>query len=480
MSLIDLTRSTPTVCPGSLATKPAVLGCGVKELERRILTRDAVVAVVGLGYVGIPLAVAYAEAGFRVVGIDTDARRVKAIGNGHSPVEDMSDLRLAALAGTLSALYEPRPDGSDSPGMLVATSDYDHLRAVDAVIICVPTPLSEAKEPDISYITAVTAEIARHLRPGVLVVLESTTYPGTTEEVMLPMLEGQGDGLTAGHDFFLAFSPERIDPGRTDYDVRNTPKVVGGLTPTCLQVASMLYGTVVDKVVPVSQPKVAELVKLLENTFRNVNIGLVNELAMWCDRLGVDVWEVIDAAATKPFGFMPFKPGPGLGGHCIPVDPHYLEWKLRMLDHPARFIQLAAEVNGSMPRHVEGKIAHALNENEKSVRRARVLILGVAYKPNISDVRESPALELIHLLLAKGADVSFSDPHVAEIRVGETRLVATPLTDDTLGQSDCVVIITDHNGFDWNQVVSHSRTIVDTRNATARATVSGRARVYKL
>jgi UDP-N-acetyl-D-glucosamine dehydrogenase len=364
-----------------------------RELRRRIESRDAVIAIIGLGYVGLPLAVSYAEAGFRVVGIDLDGRRVEGLRDGISPVEDIPDVRLAPIVAPLPELYAPRPHNGDQPaGFLAATSDFDVLSIADAVIICVPTPLSHTKDPDVSYIMAAADQIARRLHPGMLVVLESTTYPGTTEELVLPLLENPQavlrrrhddrrqsprSPLVVGRDFFLAFSPERIDPGRRDHTIQTTPKVVGGTTPTCLSLATALYGSIVNHVVQVSNPKAAEMVKLLENTFRSVNIGLVNELAMWCDKLDVDVWEVIEAAATKPFGVMPFRPGPGLGGHCIPIDPLYLAWKLRSLDYPARFITLASEINMSMPHHVLAKVATALNDDAKAVRGSRVLVLGV-------------------------------------------------------------------------------------------------------
>jgi UDP-N-acetyl-D-glucosamine dehydrogenase len=489
MTLIDLTDSLAheaLIIPASSAGS---------ELYSRIVTTEAVIAVVGLGYVGIPLAVAYAEAGFRVVGIDLDSRRVGVIRNGKSPVEDITDDRIAQLSVSMPELFARRNYENERAGLLYATSDFDLLASADVVIICVPTPVSHAKDPDISCIQAVTEEIAHRLRPGMLVVLESTTYPGTTEEVMLPLLEhpaavglyrGGNSAATprssfvVGRDFFLAFSPERIDPGRTDFDVRTTPKVVGGTTPACLHLATTLYGIIVDKVVPVSQTKVAELVKLLENTFRCVNIGLVNELAKWCDHLGVDVWEVVEAAATKPFGFMSFRPGPGLGGHCIPVDPHYLAWKLRELGQPAQFIQLAAEINESMPGHIMNKVRNALNADAKSVKNAQVLVLGVAYKPNIGDVRESPALDLIRLLLADGAVVSFSDPHVSEITVNGITLSGVPMNDETLRNSDCVVIETNHDAFQWDQVARECHVIVDTRNAMSQVADLGRARIIKL
>lgn len=489
MTLID-TTGFPTA--GTLQIPASSAG---SELYSRIVTTQAVIAVVGLGYVGIPLAVSYAEAGFRVVGIDSDPRRVAVIRSGHSPVEDITHERIGRLSVSMPELFTHRDYDPEGAGLFYATSDYDLISSADVVIICVPTPVSHAKDPDISCIRAVTTEIALRLRPGMLVVLESTTYPGTTEEVMLPLLEhpaaaglhrsgGATDtprsSFVVGRDFFLAFSPERIDPGRTDFTVRTTPKVVGGTTPACLHLATTLYGIIVDKVVPVSQTKVAELVKLLENTFRCVNIGLVNELAKWCDHLGVDVWEVVEAAATKPFGFMSFRPGPGLGGHCIPVDPHYLAWKLRELGQPAQFIQLAAEINESMPRHVMDKVRVALNEDAKSVKNSRVLVLGVAYKPNIGDVRESPALDLIRLLLSDGAIVSFCDPYVSEITIDGITLSCDPMDPEILRNADCVVIETDHGAFHWDMVARESRVVVDTRNAMSNVADLGRVRIIKL
>ncbi len=467
-----------------------------KELRRRIESRDAIVAVIGLGYVGLPLAVSYAEAGFRVVGIDLDARRVEGLREGISPVEDIPDVRLAPIVAPVPELYAPRPhNGDPMAGFLAATSDFDVLSIVDAVIICVPTPLSHTKDPDVSYIMAATDQIARRLHPGMLVVLESTTYPGTTEELVLPLLENPQavlrrrhddqrqsprSPLVVGRDFFLAFSPERIDPGRRDHTIHTTPKVVGGTTPTCLSLATALYGSIVNHVVQVSNPKAAEMVKLLENTFRSVNIGLVNELAMWCDKLDIDVWEVIDAAATKPFGFMPFRPGPGLGGHCIPIDPLYLAWKLRSLDYPARFITLASEINMSMPHHVLAKIATALNDDAKAVRGSRVLVLGVAYKGDISDVRESPALDLIKLLIESGANLAYHDPYVPAVKVNGATIRSVDLTDAELAAADCVVIETNHSIFDWDHIGACTRNIVDTRNAMASVNGEPRARVVKL
>jgi len=427
-----------------------------EALLNRIEHREAVVAVIGLGYVGLPLAVAFAEAGFPVVGVDVDPQKVEAIGRGEPYVQDVPSEPLGHLVAA----------------GLRATTDYDVLREADAAIICVPTPLSKTKDPDLSYIVAAADAVAQRLHRGMLVVLESTTYPGTTEELILPRLQAaQGQALEVGRDFFLAFSPERIDPGRKDWTVRNTPKVIGGMTPACLRVARALYGSAIERVVPVSSPRAAEMVKLLENTFRAVNIALVNEVALMCDRLGLDVWEVIDAAATKPFGFMPFYPGPGLGGHCIPIDPHYLAWKLKTLNYNARFIQLAEEVNFGMPQVVLGKIADALNEDGKPLRGARILLLGVAYKADVGDVRESPALDLLHLLRAKGADVAYHDPYVPSVVLdgapeGPVRLECAPLERQTLQWSDCVVIVTPHSTYDWAWVVENSRLVVDTRNAT--------------
>lgn len=440
-----------------------------ETLLRRIEGREAVVAVIGLGYVGLPLAVAFAEAGFPVVGVDIDVCKVEAVNRGESYVQDVPSETLVGLVAK----------------GLRATADYDVLREADAVILCVPTPLSKTRDPDLSYIVAAADAVAQRLHRGMLVVLESTTYPGTTEELILPRLAtANGESLRVGQDFFLAFSPERIDPGRKDWTVRNTPKVIGGMTRECLRVARALYESAIERVVPVSSPRAAEMVKLLENTFRAVNIALVNEVALMCDRLGLDVWEVIEAAATKPFGFMPFYPGPGLGGHCIPIDPHYLAWKLKTLNYNARFIQLAEEVNFGMPQVVLGKIADALNEEGKPLRGARVLLLGVAYKADVGDVRESPALDLLHLLRAKGADVAYHDPYVPSVVLdgapeGPVRLDRAPLERQTLQWSDCVVIVTPHSTYDWAWVVENSRLVVDTRNATKGLRVNP-GRIVKL
>lgn len=418
-----------------------------EKLIGKFADRSAKVGVVGMGYVGLPLAVAFAEVGFEVIGVDVDERKVACLQRGESYIEDVPSSVLAPLVAS---------------GHLRASADYAALAAVDAISICVPTPLRKTKDPDISYIIHAAEEIGR-LGNGRLIVLESTTYPGTTDEIILPRLTGSGEQV--GRDFFLAFSPERIDPGRTDFTMYTTPKVIGGTTPDCLEVALALYSTVVQHPAPVSSTASAEMVKLLENTFRAVNIGLVNEVALMCDKLGLDVWEVIDAAATKPYGFMKFTPGPGLGGHCIPIDPHYLSWKLKTLNYTARFIELAAEVNGFMPEYVVGKVVDALNSLRKAVNGSRILILGVAYKPNVSDVRESPALDIIHLLQERGADVMFCDPFVPDLAHEGFALNAMELSKDVLVSADCVVIVTNHAAFDWQKVSKHARLIVDTRNA---------------
>lgn len=433
-----------------------------QQLLDRLNNREALVAVVGLGYVGLPLAVELAEAGFDVIGLDVDAAKVEQLNEGTSYIPDIPTARVAPLAAA---------------GKLRATTDYADLRPADAISICVPTPLRKTKDPDMSYIIQSVDAIAEISHSGLLVVLESTTYPGTTEEIIVPRLVN--NGFVVGEDVFVAFSPERIDPGNATFGVRNTPKVVGGVTPACTEVVAALYATAVDEVVPVSSPMVAEMVKLLENTFRAVNIGLVNEMALMCDRLGIDVWEVINAASTKPYGFMPFYPGPGLGGHCIPVDPHYLSWKLKALNYTARFIELASEVNTSMPLYVLDKVIDALNDEGKAVRGSRVVVLGVAFKRNIDDVRESPAIDVITLLQERGASVVYHDPYVPHLRLHTSaRLDGVPYSDALLSSADCVVIITDHDSFDWQHVVDHSRLIVDTRNATGR--VRGAARVVAL
>lgn len=419
-----------------------------QDLLKKLQQQTATIGIIGLGYVGLPLAVEFAEAGFSVIGLDVQQEKVDQINAASSYIADIPTARLAPLV---------------TSGCLKATSSYEDLREVDAISICVPTPLRKTRDPDMSYIIQASQSISTICHAGMLIVLESTTYPGTTEEIILPEItKGQ---LTVGEDVFIAFSPERIDPGNAHYMVRNTPKVVGGVTPHCTEIAAALYSHAIDTVVPVSSPSTAEMVKLLENTFRAVNIGLVNEMALMCDKLGVDVWEVINAAATKPFGFMPFYPGPGLGGHCIPVDPHYLSWKLKTLNYTARFIELASEINTSMPLYVLDKITDALNDQERSVRGANVVVLGVAYKGDVDDVRESPALDIISLLRQKGAQVSFHDPFVASIGLEEgVRMVSTAYSTILLAEADCVVIVTNHTSFDWDEIGQHSKVIVDTRN----------------
>ena len=427
-----------------------------EDLRERIETRRARVGVMGLGYVGLPLVVEFGRVGFHVLGLDVTKEKVESVNRGESYVGDVATSVLSDLVRS---------------GRVEATTDFDRLSEVDAVSICVPTPLSKTKDPDMTFVEAATNEIAKRLRPGMLVVLESTTYPGTTEQLILPLLSKSG--LVVGRDFFLAFSPERVDPGNPKYGTRNTPKVVGGTTPACTELVQALYSSAIENVHPVTSTAAAEMVKLLENTFRSVNIGLVNEIAIMCQKLKLDVWEVIDAAATKPFGFMPFYPGPGLGGHCIPIDPLYLSWKLRTLNYKARFIELAAEVNTAMPDHVVERVAHALNDRERSVKGSTILVLGVAYKRDIEDVRESPALDVIKLLQERGARVSYHDPHVPELRGHATGWAdgaarSVDLTDDRLRAADCVVITTDHSSFDYDRICRNAKLVVDTRNATKR------------
>jgi UDP-N-acetyl-D-glucosamine dehydrogenase len=425
------------------------------RLFARLQSREARVGVVGLGYVGLPLAVEFARSGLTAVGIDLDSQKVAAIQRGDSYIPDVSaaDVRELVAAGRLSA-----------------TTDFSVVATLDTVNICVPTPLRKTKDPDMSYIVSAVEAIARYLRPGTLVILESTTYPGTTEEVVQPLLER--DGLKAGQSFFLAFSPERVDPGNGTFTTRNVPKVVGGTTPTCSELARTLYGAAIEAVVPVSSPRVAEMVKLLENTFRAVNIGLVNELALMCDKLGIDVWEVIEAAKTKPFGFMPFYPGPGLGGHCIPIDPFYLSWKAKQSGFEPRFIELAGHVNAAMPHFVVDKIAAALNVVRKPLNGSRVLVAGIAYKRNIDDIRESPALDVMALLHARGARLCYSDPFVPTLSArswaGAYELESSAMNASTLADTDCVVIVTDHGVVDYEAIAAAAPLVVDTRNAIKR------------
>src|SRR5579884_203148 len=419
------------------------------HLSDLITHRRAKVAVIGLGYVGVPLASELASTGYQVTGFDIDGNRVASLNAGMCYIPDVDAVALR------SHVLE---------GRFRATARFAELEDADVIIICVPTPLSKTRDPDISSIVEASRRVAATLRSGQLVILESTTYPGTTEDLLLPMLAETG--LRLGQDFFVAFSSERVDPGNPNFKIRNTPKVVGGVTRECLRLASALYSAIADTVVPVSSPAVAELSKLLENTFRAVNIGLANEVAQMANVLGVDAWEVIDAAATKPFGFMPFYPGPGLGGHCIPVDPHYLAWKLRSLNYRARFIELASEVNGEMPKLVLDLNVTALNEHEKCLNRSSVLVLGAAYKPNVGDLRESPALDLMTLLKERHAKVSYVDPHIPSLRLGSDTISGLALTEETLQEADCVVIVTAHSGVDYAWVVDNASLIVDTRNVT--------------
>lgn len=418
-----------------------------QELARKIQEHRQTSGIVGLGYVGFPLAVEYAARGCSVVGFDISAEKVSTINRGESYIQDVSSATSAPLVAA---------------GKLRATTDFSEIAAVDTINICVPTPLRKTKDPDMSYVVAATEEISKYLHPGMLVILESTTYPGTTEELLLPILERSG--LRCGEDFFLCFSPERIDPGNVQFQTRNIPKVVGGVTEACTELGRLLYEQALDRVVPVSSTRVAEMVKLLENTFRMINIGMVNELAIMCGRMGINVWEVIDAAATKPFGFMPFYPGPGLGGHCIPIDPFYLSWKSKQAGSEARFIELAGQINAEMPRHVVTTVQDALNREGKAIKGATIHILGVSYKKNIDDVRESPALDIIHLLHTKGAQLSYSDPYVPGVEhegIGLQSVEAIAASE----AADCVVIVTDHEAFDYDALLRHAKLIVDTRNA---------------
>jgi UDP-N-acetyl-D-glucosamine dehydrogenase len=420
-------------------------------LIKKAESREALFGVIGLGYVGLPLAVELVHAGYRVIGFDVSERVVVGLSAGRSHVKDVSE---AQVGGLLSS------------GRFTATTDGARLGEADAISICVPTPLSKFKDPDVSYIVAATETVKKVLRPGQAIILESTTYPGTTREIMLPALESTG--LKVGKDFFLAFSPERVDPGNPVYQTKNTPKVVGGITEDCRRVVCALYQPAIDTLVPVSTTEAAELVKLLENTFRSVNIGLVNEMAIVCDKLGVDVWEVIDAAATKPFGFMKFTPGPGLGGHCIPIDPHYLAWKMRGLNYKTRFIDLAGELNTEMPVFWVRKVGDALNQVGRAVRGSSILILGVAYKKDIEDLRESPALDIIRLLGQQGGKVSYHDPFVPTFAEEGHNFASVPLTKEVVAAADCVMVVTDHSSLDYELIRSHARVIVDTRNALRR------------
>jgi UDP-N-acetyl-D-glucosamine dehydrogenase len=419
----------------------------VQSFLQKVHNNETKIAVIGLGYVGLPLAVAFAESGLKIIGIDLDYYKVDQINRGQSYVEDIESSQIAQLIES---------------GNLSATHRFKAIANVDAIIVCVPTPLTKGKTPDMSCITGSMEQISQFLQPGQLVVLESTTYPGTTEELILPLLTQ--DGYKVGEDFYLAFSPERIDPGRKDYTIRKTPKVIGGITPQCLEVAKALYSTVIEQVVPVSSTRAAEMVKLLENTYRAVNIGLINEIAIICDKLGLNVWEIIDAASTKPYGFNPFYPGPGLGGHCIPIDPQYLAWKLHTLNYHFRFIEVAEAINFSMPQYVVNKVTNALNEVRKSIKGSKILILGVAYKANIGDLRESPALDVIELLIEKGAEISYNDPYVPHFKLADHEFTSVPW-ENNLSNFDCVLIITNHALYDWERVAQESKIVIDTRNA---------------
>lgn len=437
-----------------MSTKSALL--------KKIDDRSATAAVIGLGYVGLPLAVELCEAGYTVIGYDVSERVVGLLMRGESHIQDVPAAHVAKHVKS---------------GKFLATTDASKLHDADTISIAVPTPLAKTRDPDMSYVLSAASTIAAHARPGQLIVLESTTYPGTTRELLQPRLEEKG--LTVGEDVFLAFSPERVDPGNPKYNTKNTPKVVGGITPACNEVASAFYASTIDTIVPVSSPEAAELVKLLENTFRSVNIGLVNEMAIVCERLGVDVWEVIDAAGTKPFGFMKFTPGPGIGGHCIPLDPHYLAWKMRSLNYKTRFIDLASEVNSAMPDFVVEKVAHALNEERKAVNGSRVLVLGIAYKRDIDDMRESPALDVMRLLESRGAEVVYHDPFVAQFREDGHEAFSVALTEAELKKSDAVVIVTDHTTVNYQFVVDHASLVIDTRNALSK-TKASKARAVPL
>ena len=421
----------------------------MEPLKQKLEGRNATAAVIGLGYVGLPLAMEIAAAGFKVVGIDLDRNKIADLREGKSYILDVPS---ATVADAVKA------------GRFTPTTDFSALRDVDAVSICVPTPLSKSRDPDISFILAATEEIRKYLHKDQLIVLESTTYPGTTEELILPELEA--GGLRAGSDFFLAFSPERIDPGNVSFNTHNTPKIVGGITRNCGEMAHVFYSQFIERVILVSSCKCAEMVKLLENTFRSINIGMINEMALMCDLLGVDVYEVIDAAATKPFGFSPFYPGPGLGGHCIPIDPHYLAWKLKALNFQARFIGLAAEINGMMPTVVNSMVADGLNLHSKSIRGSKIMILGVAYKKNVSDCRESPALDVMRLLSQKGAVLSYNDPFVPSMRLNGEVLRSLELSPQSIAKHDCLIILTDHTIYDFKAIIASAKLVIDTRNAT--------------
>jgi UDP-N-acetyl-D-glucosamine dehydrogenase len=434
----------------------------LEELAQRIESREARIGVIGLGYVGLPLAVEFAKAGFRVCGFELDPEKVRILNEGGSYIEDVP-------ADEIRAVREA--------DRFEARIDFAGLSTTDVIHVCVPTPLTKTKDPDVSHIVRAVEDIRKRVRSGQLIVLGSTTYPGTTHDLFVPLLEEAG--LSCGEDFAVAFAPERIDPANKQFKVREVPKVVGGETPLCTELAVKVFEAIFDRVVPVSSTQSAEMVKLLENTFRAINIGLANEVALMCDRLDLDVWEVIDAASTKPYGFMKFQPGPGLGGHCIPVDPTYLAWKMKSLNFSARFIELATDINAHMPEHVATVIGDLLNEGRQAVNGARILLLGVAYKPDVSDVRESPALDVIRLLEGKGADVRYHDPFVTELRLDDHALKSEALTAESVSAADLVVVLTDHSGIDWSWLVRHAHRVYDTRNATRHVT-EGRGKIRKL
>lgn len=428
------------------------------DLKQKLLNKQAKISIIGLGYVGLPLAIALAKSGFEVCGIDTSKSKIQSIQSGKSYIEDIKSKDIAALTSS---------QGIKGP-LLKASTNYSNIKNSDVIIICVPTPLSKSKDPDISYILNSINSISSELKLNTLLVLESTTYPGTTEELVLPILEkSKGRNLKVGNDFYLGYSPERIDPARSNQSIRNTPKVIAGITEECLDLVKIFYESIVDKVVPVSNTKAAEMVKLLENTFRATNVALVNEIYLICDKLNIDVWEVIEAAKTKPFGFMPFYPGPGIGGHCIPVDPHLLEWKLKTLNYKARFIQLSAEINESMPEHWIEKTQDLLNQNNKPIKNSKILVLGVAYKPDVSDTRESPSLCIIEKLISKGAELDYHDPLAKVITVDGKNLISisNSILENGLQSYDCVIIATDHSSYDWKEIQKKSNLIIDTRNA---------------
>ena len=428
-------------------TETAVKPVG-DDLERKIRDRSAQLGVIGLGYVGLPLAVEMAQKGFRVTGIDIDGSKVESVNAGISYILDVPNESLRAAVDNRT---------------IRATQSFAAVESLDTISICVPTPLRKTKDPDLSYILAAVEAVHNHLRPGKLIILESTTYPGTTREIVLPILEKSG--LKAGRDFFLAFSPERVDPGNKAFTTRNIPKVIGGITPRCTAIACLLYQQFLDCTVPVSSPESAEMVKLLENTFRSVNIALANEIARMCRKFGINVWEVIDAAKTKPFGFMPFYPGPGLGGHCIPVDPYYLAWKAKMNGFEPRLIELAAVINNEMPAFTINWIADALNKNKKSLNGSHILALGIAYKRDTNDTRESPSLDVVKGLQEKGAIVSYSDPHVPFIKLEDKKIKSTSITPEVLNSMDCAVILTDHSAFNYSMISEHAKLILDCRSA---------------